>query len=118
MLNKQAKILFSRYVLQHFKHSDLTSDIVQRPNDSYLQQNSFRIEYDFDVIEKVINACEDLKATEMPEADAVIIFSCAGRFIALGPLINEEIEGMRNVATGRIDVVAQGLEHAAATFLG
>ena len=52
---------------------------------------------DFDVIEKVINACEELKATEIPDADAVIIFSCAGRFIALGPLINEEIEGMRKV---------------------
>jgi hypothetical protein len=57
----------------------------------------FSLPPDFDVIEKVINACEDLKATEMPEADAVIIFSCAGRFIALGPLINEEIEGMRKV---------------------
>ena len=45
----------------------------------------------------MINACENLKATEIPEADAVIIFSCAGRFVALGPLINEEIEGMRKV---------------------
>ncbi|MBV9962636.1 MAG: FIST C-terminal domain-containing protein [Parafilimonas sp.] len=57
----------------------------------------FSLPPDFDVIEKVINACEDLKATEMHEADAVIIFSCAGRFIALGPLVNEEIEGMRKV---------------------
>jgi hypothetical protein len=51
-------------------------------------------------IRKVFNdagiACEDLKATEMPDADAVIILSC-GRYIALGPLINEEIEGMRKV---------------------
>ena len=57
----------------------------------------FSLPPDFDVIEKVINACEELKATEIPDADAVIIFSCAGRFIALGPLINEEIEGMRKV---------------------
>ena len=57
----------------------------------------FSLPPDFDVIEKVINACENLKATEIPEADAVIIFSCAGRFVALGPLINEEIEGMRKV---------------------
>ncbi len=57
----------------------------------------FSLPPDFDVIEKVITACEGLKATEMPDADAVIIFSCAGRFVALGPLINEEIEGMRKV---------------------
>jgi hypothetical protein len=52
---------------------------------------------DFDVIEKVIKGCEDLKATEMPEADALVIFSCAGRLVALGPLISEEIDGMWNV---------------------
>jgi hypothetical protein len=57
----------------------------------------FSLPPDFDVIEKVIDACEDLKRTEIPEADAVIIFSCAGRFVALGPLINEEIDGMRKV---------------------
>jgi hypothetical protein len=57
----------------------------------------FSLPPDFDVIDKVVKACEDLKATEMPDADAVIIFSCAGRYIALGPLINEEIEGMRKV---------------------
>ena len=57
----------------------------------------FSLPPDFDVIEKVIQACEDLKKTEMPEADALIIFSCAGRYIALGPLVNEEIVGMQKV---------------------
>ncbi|MDP2043181.1 MAG: FIST N-terminal domain-containing protein [Algoriphagus sp.] len=57
----------------------------------------FSLPPDFDVIDKVIKACEDLKAEEMEEADALIIFSCAGRFITLGPLIGDEIEGMRNV---------------------
>lgn len=57
----------------------------------------FSLPPDFDVIEKVINGCEDLKAKEMEEADALIIFSCAGRFVTLGPLIGEEIEGMRKV---------------------
>lgn len=57
----------------------------------------FSLPPDFDVIDKVIKACEDLKATEMQEADALVIFSCAGRFITLGPLIGDEIEGMRNV---------------------
>jgi len=57
----------------------------------------FSLPPDFDVIEKVIKGCEDLKATEMPDADAIIIFSCAGRLIALGPLIGDEIEGMQKV---------------------
>lgn len=57
----------------------------------------FSLPPDFDVIEKVITACEELKATEIPEADAVVVFSCAGRLSALGPLINEEIEGMQKV---------------------
>ena len=57
----------------------------------------FSLPPDFDVIEKVIKGCEELKATEMPEADALILFSCAGRLLSLGPLISEEIEGVRKV---------------------
>ncbi|MDN3204092.1 FIST signal transduction protein [Algoriphagus sediminis] len=57
----------------------------------------FSLPPDFDVIDKVIEACEDLKRTEMPDPDALIIFSCAGRLVALGPLMGDEIEGMRKV---------------------
>ena len=57
----------------------------------------FSLPPDFDVIEKVIEGCEDLKVTEIPQAEALIIFSCAGRFVSLGPLINEEIKGMSKV---------------------
>jgi len=57
----------------------------------------FSIAPDFDVVEKVVDACEDLKATEMPEADALLLFSCAGRFLSPGPLIGEEIEGIQKV---------------------
>ena len=57
----------------------------------------FSLPPDFDVIEKVVNGCKELKEKEIPEADAVIIFSCAGRFITLGPLIGEEIDGMQKV---------------------
>lgn len=57
----------------------------------------FSLPPDFDVIEKVIEDCEDLKANEMPQADAVILFSCAGRLIALGPMIHQEIEGLKNI---------------------
>ncbi len=57
----------------------------------------FSLPPDFDLVEKVIKDSEDLKATEMPEADALIIFSCAGRQVALGPMIQDEIEGLKNI---------------------
>jgi hypothetical protein len=57
----------------------------------------FSLPPDFDVMEKVIKGVEELKAHEMPEADALVIFSCAGRILALGPLMNMEIEGVKNI---------------------
>lgn len=57
----------------------------------------FSLPPDWDVMEKVVKAVENLKSTVMPEADAVVVFSCAGRILALGPLMNEEIEGVKNV---------------------
>ena len=57
----------------------------------------FSLPPDFDSIEKVIKACEDLKAMEIMEADALLLFNCAGRLVSLGPLINDEIEGVRKV---------------------
>jgi len=57
----------------------------------------FSLPPDFDAIEKTIRGCEELKATEIPDADAILVFNCAGRLLALGPLISEEIEGIRDV---------------------
>lgn len=57
----------------------------------------FSLPPDFDVMEKVIKGVQHLKDTEMPEADALVVFSCAGRIMSLGPLMNMEIEGVKNV---------------------
>lgn len=57
----------------------------------------FSLPPDFDVIDKSIHAVKDMQANEMPEADALILFSCAGRLLALGPMMNMEIEGIKNV---------------------
>ena len=57
----------------------------------------FSLPPDFDVMQKVIRATEEMKASEMPEADALIVFSCAGRVLSLGPMMNDEIEGVKNV---------------------
>ncbi len=57
----------------------------------------FSLPPDFDVMEKVIHNTKLMKAQDMPEADALIVFSCAGRIVALGPLMNKEIEGVKKV---------------------
>jgi len=57
----------------------------------------FSLPPDFDVMEKVINGIENLKETQMPEADALVVFSCAGRILSLGPLMTQEIAGIKNV---------------------
>ncbi|MBK6914581.1 MAG: FIST C-terminal domain-containing protein [Ignavibacteriales bacterium] len=57
----------------------------------------FSLPPDFNVLEKVIKGVEELKQNEMPEADALIVFSCAGRILAFGPMMNQEIEGIKKV---------------------
>lgn len=75
----------------------------------------FSIPPDFDVMEKVIKAAEEMKAAEMPEADAVVVFSCAGRILALGPLMNMEIEGIKNVWNAPMAGMFSNAELARAT---
>ena len=57
----------------------------------------FSLPPDWDVMEKVVKGVQNLKATEMPEADALVVFSCAGRILSLGPLMSKELEGVKNV---------------------
>lgn len=57
----------------------------------------FSLPPDFNVMEKVIKGVEELKENDMPEADALIVFSCAGRILAFGPMMNQEIEGIKKV---------------------
>lgn len=73
-------------------HSYYTSGTV--PQGSKVR---FSLPPDFDVMEKVITAVENLRDSEMPEADALVVFSCAGRILSLGPLMTQEIEGIKNV---------------------
>lgn len=73
-------------------HSFYTSGSV--PQGSKIR---FSIPPDWDVMEKVIKGVEQMKETQMPEADALIVFSCAGRILALGPMMKDEIEGVKNV---------------------
>ncbi len=56
----------------------------------------FTLPPDFEVVDEVVKSCEKIKDTEMPEADAMIIFSCSGRLVELGPMIGKEIAGIKD----------------------
>jgi hypothetical protein len=52
---------------------------------------------DFDIIETVIEKAGELKSATQAEAEALLIFSCAGRLSALGPLATQENDGLADV---------------------
>ncbi len=57
----------------------------------------FSLPPEFDIVETVIDSARDVKEQVLPEADALLIFSCIGRQMSLGPLIDEEINGLNDV---------------------
>jgi len=52
---------------------------------------------DFDIVDEVISKASELKKECMAQADALLIFSCAGRLSALGPMAEQENEGLSKV---------------------
>lgn len=52
---------------------------------------------DFDIVDKVVGNARALKNETHAEAEALLIFSCAGRLSALGPMAHEENEGLQKV---------------------
>jgi len=54
----------------------------------------FSLPPDFDVIDTVIESTRIIKEKDMPQADALIVFSCVGRLGTFGPMISTEIEGL------------------------
>jgi hypothetical protein len=57
----------------------------------------FSLPPDWDVMERVVKGVQNLKDTRMPEADALVVFSCAGRILSFGPMMNAELEGVKQV---------------------
>ncbi|HMQ08979.1 MAG TPA: FIST N-terminal domain-containing protein [Saprospiraceae bacterium] len=57
----------------------------------------FSLPPDWDVMEKVVKGVQNLKETKMPEADVLVVFSCAGRLLSFGPMMNAEIEGVKQI---------------------
>ena len=57
----------------------------------------FSLPPDFDIIKVLPDECIKLKNEKDVQADAVIMFSCSGRKLALGPMIEQEIEKVKDV---------------------
>ena len=49
---------------------------------------------DFDIVETVLEKAEELKEESGARAEALLIFSCAGRLSALGPMAQQENDGL------------------------
>lgn len=54
----------------------------------------FSMPPDFDVIDMVIKSSQEVKEKQIPDADALVIFSCIGRLGSLGPMASAEVEGL------------------------
>ncbi len=54
----------------------------------------FSLPPDFEVVDEVIGTSVRTKEKELPEADVLIIFTCIGRIITLGPMAEDEIKGL------------------------
>ena len=52
---------------------------------------------DFDIIETVVGKAKEIRGTNDADADAVLIFSCASRLSALGPMAQQENDSLANV---------------------
>jgi hypothetical protein len=57
----------------------------------------FSMPPDFDIVENVLEKANELKNTRHADAEALLIFSCAGRLNALGPLTNMENDGLSEI---------------------
>lgn len=54
----------------------------------------FSLPPDLEVIDTVIESTRSIKENELPDADALLVFSCVGRLSSLGPMVASEIEGL------------------------
>jgi len=65
-----------------------------------VKQNStfhFSVPPDFDIVETILQNASELKSERETEADALLIFSCIGRHSAMGPMTQEENEGLAKI---------------------
>lgn len=57
----------------------------------------FSMPPDFDIVDEILDEATELKNSKAAEADALLIFSCAGRPPVLGPLVTAENNGLAEI---------------------
>ncbi len=57
----------------------------------------FTLPPDLNVIDRVIDSAKSVKEDHLDSVDAIIIFSCIGRLLTLGPLAEEEINRLNEI---------------------
>jgi hypothetical protein len=57
----------------------------------------FSMPPDFDIVDEILNEATQLKNANNSHADALLIFSCAGRHPVLGPLVTAENDGLADL---------------------
>ena len=57
----------------------------------------FSMPPDFDIVENVLADANEIKNSNQFDAQALLVFSCAGRLNALGPLTNSENDGLHEI---------------------
>ena len=57
----------------------------------------FSLPPDFEVVDTIIDSAKEKKEHELAEADALLIFSCIGRKVSLGPMASSEVMGIQQI---------------------
>lgn len=57
----------------------------------------FSVPPDFDIVDNILDGASHMKEVSAMEAEALLIFSCAGRVNVLGPLTHSENEGLQKI---------------------
>lgn len=96
---------FQLQLLRENKHPVMRTPMYANPDDhsvvfagSLPQGSKVRLSMlpGFDVIDTTLKDFADYK-NEEPEAEALILFSCAGRQVSLGPYVSDELNGIKSI---------------------
>lgn len=76
-----------------YEENALVMDLEMKEGETFW----FSVPPDFDIVAEIIDEAKEVKNAAGADADALLVFSCAGREPALGPLVTMENEGLAEV---------------------
>ncbi|NVJ87630.1 MAG: FIST C-terminal domain-containing protein [Algoriphagus sp.] len=90
--NSQETVIKSPMNIDRQEHA-LVMDMEMKEGETFW----FSVPPDFDIVEEIIEEAKAVKSMAAEDADALLVFSCAGREPTLGPLVTLENEGLAEV---------------------